>query len=133
MSMENCARHQEAHEAFNRRDMEACMSFMSDDCSFYDCGREITISGKSEIGQWLQGWVDMLDGRVTKPFYLDAGDYSVCMFTAAGVGPKGEVTGPYCEVAHFTNGKIDSASLYYDQLSLLTKMGVMEAPANVTA
>ncbi len=131
MSIENCARHQEAHEAFNRRAMDECLSYMHDDCVFFNCGREMTLSGKPELHAWLQGWVHMLDGRVTEAVYLDADDYSICLFTGAGVALKGDVSGPYCEVTHWRDGKIDSARLYYDQLSLLTKMGVMEAPAIV--
>lgn len=133
MSVENLVRHQEAHEAFNRRDMDACLAYVADDASFVDCGRDVEVTGKQAVAEWLQSWVDMIDGRITDARYLDAGDYTVCMFNGTGKGPKGDVTGPQCEVAHWTDGKVDSSHLYYDQLSLLTQLGVMEAPAGISA
>ena len=131
MSVENCVRHQEAHEAFNRRDMEACLAHAADDCVFYDQGRGVPVSGKAAVAEWLQSWVDMLDGKIADASYLDAGDYSICMFTGKGTGPKGEVSGPQCEVIHWVDGKVETGYLYYDQLSMLTQMGVMEAPAEM--
>ena len=132
MSIENCARHQEAHDAFNMRDMDACVAYMSDECEWIDCGRDMTLTGKAEIKGWLQGWVDMLDGNITERTYLDAGDYSVCMFTASGTGPAGAIDGPYCEILHWRDGKVDEANVYYDQLKLMVKLGMMEAPAVAT-
>lgn len=132
MSVENCVRHQEAHEAFNRRDMEACLAYATEDSVFHDQGRSISHRGKAAVAEWLQSWVDMLDGKITDARYLDAGDYSICMFTGEGMGPKGAVSGPQCEVVHWVEGKVESAYLYYDQLSMLTQMGIMEAPAVAT-
>lgn len=129
MSMENCARHQEAHEAFNSRDMDACLGFMHEDCTWEDNGRKMSMTGHDEIRQWLQGWVDLANGQVSKPMYIDAGDYSVCMFSAAGTGPNGAIDGPFCEIAHWRGDKIDHAHIYYDQLQLLVNLGMMEAPA----
>ena len=127
--MENCARHQEAHEAFNSRDLDKCLGFMHEDCTWNDCGRDMTMTGRGEIREWMQGWVDMADGKVSKPMYLDAGDFSVCMFTASGTGPAGAIDGPYCEILHWRDGKVDEANVYYDQLKLMVKLGMMEAPA----
>jgi hypothetical protein len=80
------------------------------------------------------------DIQVTDARYLDAGQTTVCTFTVAGTqdGPLGSfpATGkefalPLCELWHFDpSGRVVGGDLYYDQVSLLTQLGLMPQPSD---
>jgi SnoaL-like polyketide cyclase len=63
----------------------------------------------------------------------------VCTFTVVGThdGPLGpfpatgnEFTLPLCEMWHFdSGGRVVGGDLYYDQVSLLTQLGLMPQPS----
>ena len=63
----------------------------------------------------------------------------VCTFTAVGThdGPLGpfpatgkEFALPLCEMWHFDpTGRVAGGDLYYDQVSLLTQLGLMPQPS----
>ena len=73
------------------------------------------------------------------PEYIDAGDIVIARFTAEGTndGPLGSLkptgrrmTLPFCEICHFDQqGQIVSGSCYYDQYTLLTQLGHIQALA----
>jgi hypothetical protein len=64
----------------------------------------------------------------------------VCTFTVAGTqdGPLGpfpatgkEFALPLCELWHFDpSGRVVGGDLYYDQVSLLTQLGLMPQPSD---
>ena len=73
--------------------------------------------------------------------YLDAGLTVVCTFAVAGThdGPLGPfpATGrqfrlPLCELWRFDpSGRVVGGDLYYDQVSLLSQLGVLPLPSAV--
>ena len=91
--------------------------------------------------EFLPGWVrSSSDIRVTGSRYLDAGQTAVCTFTVEGThdGPLGPfpATGkqfalPLCELWHFDpSGRVVGGDLYYDQVTLLTQLGLMPQPSD---
>ena len=131
--------HRAAHDAFNRRDWEAVRALAAPDIVYDDHPRGLTIQGVDEFLGWLQGWVTgMSDARPDEPRYLDAGTHSIAMFRGRGVndGPMGpaNATGrpldlAFCEILRVEGGRAKGGEVYYDALSMLTQLGVVEATA----
>jgi hypothetical protein len=83
--------------------------------------------------------VSSSDIHITSPRYIDAGQTVVCTFTVTGthngrLGPF-PATGKQfalqlCEMWHFDPaGQVVGGDLYYDQVSLLTQLGLMAQQA----
>lgn len=137
MSLSNVAIYRAGHEAFNRRDFAAMTRHYADRITWTDHSQGRTFSTPEQFRQdFLAGWVrSASDITITDPRYLDAGPTGVCSFTVVGTqdGPLGpfpatgnEFALPLCEMWHFdSNGKVIGGDLYYDQVSLLTQLGLM--------
>ena len=129
------------HEAFNRRDFEAMTTQYADSIAWTDRARGLTFRTPQEFrDDFLTGWVRASsDIRITDPHYLDAGQTMICNFTVVGThdGPLGlfPATGrgfalPLCEMWHFDpSGRVVGGDLYYDQVSLLTQLGLLPQPS----
>jgi hypothetical protein len=129
------------HEAFNRRDFDAMTTQYADSIAWTDRARGLTFRTPQEFrDDFLAAWVRASsDIRITDPRYLDAGQTMVCCFTVVGThdGPLGPfpATGmgfalPLCELWHFdTSGRVVGGDLYYDQVSLLTQLGLLPQPS----
>ena len=141
MPSRNIESHRAGHEAFNRRDFEAMTSQYADSISWTDHSQGRTFRTPQEFrDEFLPGWVRASsDIRITDPAYFDAGPTVVCTFTVAGtqdgqLGPF-PATGkafvlPLCELWHFdASGRVVGGDLYYDQVSLLTQVGLMPQPS----
>ncbi|HWD47473.1 MAG TPA: nuclear transport factor 2 family protein [Actinomycetota bacterium] len=138
MAATNVEAHRAGHEAFNRRDFEAMTSRYADRIRWTDQARGLTFTTPREFREdFLAGWVEAAsDIRITGPRYLDAGQTAVCVFTVEGThdGPLGPLpaTGkrfalPLCELWHFdAGGRVVGGDLYYDQVSLLTQLGLLQ-------
>ena len=131
--------HRLAHEAFNGRDWERMRSLTAETIAYDDRPRNLQMRSAGEFMAWLQEWATgMSDARVTSPEYLDAGEYSVCRFAGQGttdgpLGPMRAVTGermdmPFCEILRIQDDKIAGGEIFYDQLTMLTQLGLAEAP-----
>ncbi len=142
MASRNVEAHRAGHQAFNRRDFQAMTRRYADSISWTDHsqGRTFTTPGEFR-DDFLPGWVRAsADIRITDPHYFDAGQTVVCTFTVAGThdGPLGPfpATGkqfalPLCELWHFdSSGRVIGGDLYYDQVSLLTQLGLMPQPSS---
>jgi steroid delta-isomerase-like uncharacterized protein len=141
MTSRNVNTHQAGHDAFNQRDFEAMTRHYTDTIAWTDHSQGRTFRTPGEFrNDFLPGWVTASsDIRITDPRYLDVGDSVVCMFTVVGThdGPLGAfpATGrrfalPLCELWHFdSGGRVVGGDLYYDQLSLLTQLGLMPQPS----
>ena len=137
--MSSVSTHAELHDLFNRRDFEGLIKRFAADLTYTDRARNHTMRSPEEFRAWLEEWVSSLDGKVTEPRYLDAGDTSVALFVGTGVnkGPMGPfpATGrpasfPLCEVlTHGADGLVTGGEIYYDQMGLLIQLGHIEAPA----
>ena len=123
-----------SHEAYNRRDFDSILKTLSNDSVYADRPRGLTIKGKTQFREFLNGWAQgFSDGRITNPQYTDASDTVVAQFTFEGTndGPyQGlKATGrrvsiPICEIVRYdANGQAVSSNLYYDQYSIMTQLG----------
>jgi ketosteroid isomerase-like protein len=142
MPSRNVNTYRAGHEAFNQRDFAAMTRHYADNIAWSDHSQDRTFRTPGEFrDDFLPGWVTASsDIRITDPRYIDARDTVVCTFTAVGThdGPLGAslATGrrfalPLCEMWHFdSGGRVVGGDLYYDQLSLLTQLGLMPQPAN---
>ena len=135
--------HRAGHEAFNRRDFETMTNHYADTIAWTDHAQGRTFRTPQEFkDEFLAGWIRAsADIRVTDPHYFDAGRTVVCTFSVIGThdGPLGPfpATGkpfalPLCELWHFDpSGRVVGGDLYYDQVSLLTQLGLMPQPSEV--
>jgi steroid delta-isomerase-like uncharacterized protein len=142
MGSRNVETHRAGHQAFNRRDFEAMTEQYADGILWTDHSQGRTFTTPREFrDDFLPGWVRASsDIRITGPHYLDAGQTVVCTFTVVGthdgrLGPF-PATGkqfvlPLCELWHFdANGRVLGGDLYYDQVSLLTQLGLLPQPSS---
>jgi ketosteroid isomerase-like protein len=131
--------HRAAHEAFNARDWDRMRELVADSLTFTDRPRGIEMRSVDEFLGRLNEWTTgMSDAKVGEPRYLEAGDHSVCRFVGSGtndgpIGPPRAVTGkrmemPFCELLRVRDGKVVEGEMYYDQLTMLTQLGLAEAP-----
>jgi steroid delta-isomerase-like uncharacterized protein len=142
MAASNLELYRAGHEAFNRRDFEAMTRHYADRITWTDRARSLTFTTPQEFkDDFLAGWVRASsDIRITDPRYLSAGRTVLCTFTVAGThdGPLGpfpatgrEFTLPLCELWHFDpSGRVIGGDLYYDQVSLLTQVGLLPQPSS---
>ena len=141
MASKNVETYRAGHEAFNQRDFAAMTKQYADSIVWTDHSQGRTFSTLQEFkDDFLPEWVRASsDIRITGPHYLDAGQTVVCTFTVVGThdGPLGPLpaTGkqfalPLCELWHFDpGGRVVGGDLYYDQVSLLTQLGLLPQPA----
>jgi steroid delta-isomerase-like uncharacterized protein len=142
MASTNVETYRAGHEAFNQRDFEAMIGRYADSITWTDHSQGRTFRTPQEFrDDFLPGWVRASsDIRITDPRYIDAGQTVVCTFTGVGThdGPLGpfpasgkEFALPLCELWHFdANGRVVGGDLYYDQVSLLTQLGLMPQPSS---
>ena len=142
MPSNNVEAHRAGHEAFNRRDFQAMTNHYADTIAWTDHTQGRTFRTPQEFrDDFLPGWVQTsADIRITDPHYFDAGQAVVCTFTVVGThdGPLGPfpATGrqfalPLCELWHFdAGGRVVGGDLYYDQVSLLTQLGLLPQPSS---
>jgi steroid delta-isomerase-like uncharacterized protein len=137
MVFTNVETYRAGHAAFNERNFEAMTKEYADEIAWTDQAQGRTFRTRQEFTEeFLTGWITASsDIRITGPQYIDAGRTVVCTFTVAGthngqLGPF-PATGkkfalPLCEMWHFSSdGRVVGGDLYYDQLSLLTQLGLM--------
>jgi steroid delta-isomerase-like uncharacterized protein len=142
MAASNIEAHRAGHEAFNRRDFQAMTEHYADSIAWTDHAQGRTFRTRQEFrDDFLPGWVAASsDILVTGPRYLDAGQAVVCTFMVEGThdGPLGPfpATGKQfalalCELWHFdADGRVVGGDLYYDQVSLLTQLGLLPQPSS---
>ena len=145
MESRNVQTYRAGHQAFNQRDFVAMTKQYAESITWTDHSQGRTFRTPQEFqDDFLAGWVGASpDIRITGPRYLDAGQTVVCTFTVAGThdGPLGPfpATGkkfalPLCEMWHFdSSGRVTGGDLYYDQVSLLTQLGLMPQPSSPTS
>ena len=133
--MANSDIHRELHDLFNRRDFEGLRGRIRADAVYIDHPRAISVKGPDEFVSWLEGWsTAMSDARCDDGRYLDAGDTSVAQFVGRGrndgqLGPfppsNNQLAFDLCEVLTYdADGIVTGGELYYDQMTILTQMGV---------
>jgi len=141
MTARNVENHRAGHEAFNRRDFAAMTEHYADGISWTDHAQGRTFATPEEFRTaFLAGWLAVSsDIQIGAARYLDAGGTVVATFTVSGRqdGPLGpfpatgkEFALQLCEMWHFDPaGRVVGGDLYYDQLSLLTHLGLLPLPS----
>jgi steroid delta-isomerase-like uncharacterized protein len=141
MESRNAEAHRAGHEAFNQRDFVAMTKQYDESIAWTDHSQGRTFKTPQEFrDEFLPGWITASsDIKITASRYFDAGQAVVSAFTVAGThnGPFGPfpATGkqfalPLCEIWHFdSSGRVVGGDLYYDQVSLLTQLGLMPQPS----
>jgi steroid delta-isomerase-like uncharacterized protein len=140
MASKNVETLRAAHESWNKRDFAGVVKNAAEDLVYTDNARAVTLNGRDKFREWTEEWAEALsDGLITNPEYIDAGDIVVARFTVVGTndGPFGSMkpTGrklslPFCEICHFDKqGSPVLGGCYYDQYTLLSQLGHIEALA----
>jgi len=140
MASSNVETYRAGHEAFNQRNFAAMTKHYADGILWTDHAQGRTFSTPRVFqDDFLAGWIaSSSDLLITGPRYFDAGQTVACTFTVVGThnGPLGpfpatgkEFALPLCEMWHFdSGGRVVGGDLYYDQVSLLTQLGLMPPP-----
>ena len=127
-------------EAHNRGDLETLTSFVAPDAVTTDRACDRIFHGPEGLKTFKQGLLSAFPDLIaTMERVIDATDTIVCQEIADGTnnGPLGPLppTGrrfrlPVCVVFRFnTDGLIETADFYWDQLSMLTQLGHAGAAA----
>lgn len=125
---------------FNKRDFDGLDEYMRADLTYEDVPRGVTMRSRDEFKDWLGGWTTgFSDGRVDEATYLEGADFSLALFRARGrndgqFGPlpatDREMDTPFWELLHYDgDGKVISAEVQYDQLTLLGQLGHVPPPS----
>lgn len=132
----------EATAAFNAHDEGRMRSLYRDDAVFEAPG-DMRMEGPEAATEYAMTWLRAFpDGRITVHNQLEAGDWVVQQFTFEGTheaplaGPEGEIpathrrlSGRGVEVIRVQDGKVAEEHLYFDQVQVLTQLGLMPAAA----
>src|SRR5882672_6206347 len=140
MASKNVETLRAAHESWNKRDFAGVVKNVAEGLVYTDNARAVTLSGQDKFRKWTEEWAKAFsDGRITNPEYIDAGDIVVARFTVVGTndGPLSSMkpTGrkmslQFCEVCYFDKqGSPVLGGCYYDQYTLLSQLGHIEALA----
>jgi steroid delta-isomerase-like uncharacterized protein len=141
MASSNVETFRVAHDAFNRREFDKVIGLFTDSFSYTDVPRGVTHDKQQFKDVFMQGWVNSFsDARVTEREYIDGGDVVVCRFIARGTNdgslegapPTGRsMNMPFVEIMRFdSQGKITGGEAIYDQVTILTQLGLLPAPAS---
>ena len=144
MSAANVEIFRSAHGEFNRRELDVLLGRLAPGFTYRDHARGLSFEGRDGFREFLNGWITgFSNAQVSEPMYLDAGNVVIAQFQARGthdgaLGPLA-ATGrsmdlPMCELIRFNDqGQIVSGGLYYDQLSMLSQLGLAETPGAAKA
>jgi steroid delta-isomerase-like uncharacterized protein len=135
-----------AVEAFNSHDPARIAATYADDAVMEAPG-DVRLEGPEAITEYAMGWLNAFpDSRVIGDEYVAAGDRVVHEFTFVGThdaplhGPDGEIPATHrrlegrgAEVYSVAGDKIAAVHLYFDQVQVLTQLGLMPEPATARA
>lgn len=137
---------QEFVDAFNAHDEGRIRSLTSDNAEFEAPG-DVKLTGADAMTEYAMGWLRAFpDARMTVHNAVAAEGWAVHEFTFEGthdetlVGPGGEIpathrrlNGRGVQIMKVEGGKIAGARLYFDQVDVLTQLGLMPTTAGATA
>jgi steroid delta-isomerase-like uncharacterized protein len=136
----------ESLDAFNSHDAERIRDGYADRIIFEAPG-DVRLTSPDEATEFAMSWLRAFpDAKITAQNELAAGDWFVYEFTFEGthenplVSPDGEIPatnkqlkGRGAQIMKFENGKIVEEHLYWDQVQLLTQLGLMPEASAATA
>jgi steroid delta-isomerase-like uncharacterized protein len=129
-------------ETFNAHDEQAMRNLYADNAEFEAPG-DVRLEGPDAIAEYAMSWLHAFpDGRLTVHNQVVAGEWAVDEFTFEGThedtlsGPGGDIPatgnrliGRGIEARRVVDGKIVEDHLYFDQVQVLTQLGLMPQPA----
>ena len=131
-------------DAFNAHD-EGRMRLLNAENTVFEAPGDIQIKGREAATQYAMSWLRAFpDARITVHNEVAAGDWVVQEFTFEGnhdatlATPAGDVpathrhlTGRATQIFRVENGEIADTRLYFDQVQVMTQLGLMPEPAAV--
>jgi steroid delta-isomerase-like uncharacterized protein len=129
-------------DAFNAHD-EGRIRELTAENNVLEAPGDVHIEGREPATQYAMAWLNGFpDARVTIKNEIEAGDWVVQEFTFEGThegtlsSPTGDIpatnrrlTGRGVQVLRIEEGAIADTRLYFDQVQVLTQLGLMPEPA----
>jgi steroid delta-isomerase-like uncharacterized protein len=136
----------ESTEAFNAHDESRMRELYSQDAVFEAPG-DVRLQGRDATVGYAMAWLNAFpDARLQIHSELEAGDWMTQEFTFEGThddtltGPAGSIpathrrlAGRGVQIFKVQDGKIVEEHLYFDQVQVLTQLGLMPEPATAQA
>src|SRR5436189_5787713 len=133
-------------EAFNAHDEAAVRAATADDCVFEGPGG-VRLEGGDAVAGYAQVWLNAFsDSKLEADTVVVDGDWVAMTGTFTGThdgtlsSPGGDVPatgrrleGRCAQVVRFSDGKSVEERLYFDQIDVLTQLGLMPETAGATA
>ncbi len=132
--------------AFNAHDEQAIRALTADDCVFEGPGG-VRLEGGDAVAGYAMVWLNAFsDARLTAHQVVVDGDWVAMTGTFKGThdgtlaSPDGDVPatgrtleGRCSQFVRFADGKSVEEYLYYDQMDVITQLGLMQQAAGATA
>jgi predicted ester cyclase len=129
-------------DAFNAHD-EGRIRELTAENNVLEAPGEVHLEGREPATQYALAWLNAFpDARVTIRNEIDAGDWVVQEFTFEGThegtlwSPAGDIpatnrrlNGRGVQVLRIEGGAIADTRLYFDQVQVMTQLGLMPEPA----
>ena len=142
------ARHvaEEFTAAFNAHD-EARMRAITHDDAVFEAPGEVNLTTGDAMTEYAMGWIHAFpDARIDVRNTIAGDGWAVEEFVFEGThedtlaGPGGEIpathkhlSGRGVQITKVDGGKVAEVHLYFDQVDILTQLGLMPAAAGATA
>jgi steroid delta-isomerase-like uncharacterized protein len=129
-------------EAFNAHDEEG-MRRLTADGSVFEGPGDVSLAGADATTEYAMNWLNAFpDARLTVHNEIVSGDWVVQEFSFDGThsaplaSPMGEVpatgrtlSGRGVQLIRFEDGLVADTRLYFDQVQVMTQLGLMPEPA----
>jgi predicted ester cyclase len=129
-------------EAFNAHDEQRIRELNAEDTVFEAPG-DVSLQGRDAATDYAMSWLNAFpDARITVQHELTAGEWVVQEFTFTGThtapmqSPMGEIpptnrslTGRAVQIFRVDGDAVVDTRLYFDQVEVLTQLGLMPEPA----
>jgi steroid delta-isomerase-like uncharacterized protein len=136
----------EGLDAFNAHDEERLRASYADN-AVVEAPGDVRLEGRDGATEYAMSWLRAFpDARLTVQNEIEAGDWVAYQFTFEGthenplVSPEGEVPATHrslkgrgAQILRIENGKVAEEHLYFDQVQILTQLGLMPEPATAQA
>lgn len=133
-------------EAFNAHDEARIRELNAENVAFEGPG-DVKLQGRDAATGYAMAWLNAFpDATITVSNEIVGGDWIVQEFTFEGThdetlsGPRGDIPATHrhlkgrgVQVLHVTGDTVDDTRLYYDQVDMLTQLGLMPEPAAAQA
>jgi predicted ester cyclase len=131
-------------DAFNAHD-EAKIRELNGESSVLEAPGDVRVEGREATTQYAMAWLNAFpDARLTVHNEIAAGDWVAQEFTFEGThegplaGPGGEIPatnrrlkGRGVQVFRVEGDAVTDTRLYFDQVQVMTQLGLMPEPASV--